>query len=367
MHVSNVTKSWAGLGMPSPYGQFSQTLLRLGLCFFIYAGMVLGQGPEVTPDSLWFRGDIASVEVFVDAEGDLPALSGESEKTADGLVFRPRYPFRPGQGYRAVLREADGGERTLRFTLEQNAEPSTRLVAIYPSADVLPENQLRFYLQFSAPMSRGEAYKRIRLVEEGGAQVELPFLELEQELWDPQGRWLTLLFDPGRVKRGLVPNVEEGEPIREGRSYRLIVDSGWPDAQGLPLVEGGEKRFAAGAPDHDTPKPDQWELAIPKASSRDALIIEFGESLDRRLAERLISAMTTQRRAVNGRVAVDRNETRWSLTPAEPWKAGEYMLQVEGVLEDLAGNSVGRPFETVPGRKQEPPPPEVVYRKFEIE
>jgi hypothetical protein len=45
---------------------------------------------------------------------------------------------------------------------------------------------------------------------------------------------------------------------------------------------------------------------------------------------------------------------------------GPYMLQVEGVLEDLAGNSVGRPFETVPGRRQ-PPPPEVVFRKFQID
>jgi len=313
-------------------------------------------------------GPAASVQVFVDAEGDLPPLNGQTEKTADGLVFRPRYPFRPGIRYKAVIQPGEGGESTVvPFAIEREARPSTRLLAIYPSSETLPENQLRFYLQFSAPMSRGEAYKRIRLLDAHGAQVELPFLELEQELWDPAGRWLTLLFDPGRVKRGLVPNVEEGEPIREGRSYRMVVDPEWPDAQGLPLAAALEKRFVAGPPDHETPNPDQWRLLRPKAGSRDPLILELGEPLDRRLAERLISAMTTQRRVVDGRVAVDRRETRWSLTPAEPWRPGEYLLQVEGVLEDLAGNSVGRPFETVPGGEANPPPPEVVYRKFQIE
>lgn len=343
-------------------------MLRFWLFLLACAAVAFAQPAEVTEDFVRVRGPAASMQVFVDAAGDLPPLSGETEKTADGLAFRPRYPFRPGVRYKAVIQPSDGGEPAIvPFSIEQKAQPYTRLLAIYPSAETLPENQLRFYLQFSAPMSRGEAYKRIRLLDENGDQVELPFLELEQELWDPAGRWLTLLFDPGRVKRGLVPNVEEGEPIREGRTYRLVVDKDWPDAQGMPLLETREKRFAAGPPDHETPKPDEWDLTTPKAGSRDPLIIAFGEPLDRRLAGRLISAMTTQRRIVNGRVVVDRNETRWLLTPAEPWKAGDYMLQVEGILEDLAGNSVGRPFETVPGREHNPPPPEVVFRKFRIE
>ena len=341
--------------------------LRLYCALLAFGFPCFGQTLEVAEDTLRIRGSAASMQVFVDAEGDLPPLSGETQRIADGLVFRPRYPFRPGVRYRAVVQPSDGGEpKIVPFSIEQKARPATRLLAVYPSSQTLPENQLRFYLQFSAPMSRGEAYRRIRLLGENGQQVELPFLELEQELWDPAGRWLTLLFDPGRVKRGLVPNMEEGEPIREGRSYRMVVDQEWPDAQGLPLAEAGEKRFVAGPPDHRTPKPDQWRLLVPTAGTRDPLIAEFGEPLDRRLAERLISAMTTRRRFVNGRVTVDRNETRWLLAPAQAWKAGDYMLQVEGVLEDLAGNSVGRPFETVPGKEQAPPP-EVVYRKFRID
>jgi hypothetical protein len=50
-------------------------------------------------------------------------------------------------------------------------------------------------------MSRGEAYRRVHLLDATGRPINLAFLEIEQELWDPEGRRLTLLFDPGRVKR----------------------------------------------------------------------------------------------------------------------------------------------------------------------
>jgi len=40
---------------------------------------------------------------------------------------------------------------------------ATTIVAqVYPSATVLPENQLKFYVQFSAPMSRGPPLGPVR-------------------------------------------------------------------------------------------------------------------------------------------------------------------------------------------------------------
>jgi hypothetical protein len=39
------------------------------------------------------------------------------------------------------------------------------------------------------------------------------------------------------------------------------------------------------------------------------------------------------------------HETRWDFTPRQPWVAGTYHLVANKRLEDLAGNSIGRPFE----------------------
>ena len=79
-------------------------------------------------------------------------------------------------------------------------------------------------------MSRGEAGRRIRLRRASGAEVSEPFLEIDEELWDPEGRRLTLLFDPGRIKRGLLSREEAGGALIPGERYSLIIDGGWPDA-----------------------------------------------------------------------------------------------------------------------------------------
>ena len=57
-----------------------------------------------------------------------------------------------------------------------------------------------------------------------GVKFTGAFLALDQELWDPVRRRITLLFDPGRVKRGVRTNLESGAPLVAGRRYRLVID-----------------------------------------------------------------------------------------------------------------------------------------------
>ena len=49
--------------------------------------------------------------------------------------------------------------------------------------------------------------------------------------------------------------------------------------------------------------------------------------------------------AVLGRVESGSWETRWTLTPNAPWRAGRYALVAGTVLEDLAGNRMNEAFE----------------------
>ncbi len=207
---------------------------------------------------------------------------------ADGTVrFIPRYPLRGGMQYIAQCRPGiilnpghEGPPITSRYTAPQPPPtPRGRVTAVYPSADVLPENLLKLYVHFSTPMARGEAYRHVRLEDSAGRLVERPFLEIGEELWDPQGRRLTLLFDPGRIKRGLVPRQEEGPILEEGKAYTLRVDADWPDADGRPLARGVPqvvpRRSAGRGPtaarpmvDHARPARDarRPRRAIPRAA-----------------------------------------------------------------------------------------------------
>jgi hypothetical protein len=46
-----------------------------------------------------------------------------------------------------------------------------------------------------------------------------------------------------------------------------------------------------------------------------------------------------------GDITIDDSETRWTFTPEDPWRPGSYELLALDILEDLAGNQIGRAFE----------------------
>ena len=62
------------------------------------------------------------------------------------------------------------------------------------------------------------------------------FLPLESDFWNADHTRYTVFFDPGRVKRGILPNRDMGRALVAGRQYTLEVNADWPDAQGRRSV-----------------------------------------------------------------------------------------------------------------------------------
>lgn len=115
--------------------------------------------------------------------------------------------------------------------------------------------------------------------------------------------------------------------------------------QGQRIKAGFRKSFRVVAPDDISPAPKTWKIEPPRANTREPLEIRFPEPLDHALADRLISVHDAASRIVPGHSTLAEAETVWRLTPASPWSAGDYRLVVDSALEDVAGNSVARPFE----------------------
>jgi hypothetical protein len=55
--------------------------------------------------------------------------------------------------------------------------------------------------------------------------------------------------------------------------------------------------------------------------------------------------VTLDGQPVDGGIAVESGETRWTFRPTAPWRAGAYSLLALDILEDPAGNQIGRAFE----------------------
>jgi hypothetical protein len=274
-----------------------------------------------------------------------PGLLGSYHREGDRIIFTPRFAPSPGVKLHVIFQAsldkpaitADFSEaaRTLALT--------TRVAHLYPSADEWPANTLKMYIEFSAPMAAGEAWTHIRVRDEQGRAIEKPFVELDPELWDRSGTRLTVLFDPGRIKRGLVDNETAGPPLMPGRVVTVEVDPLWRDASGAPLAEKFVRTIRVGEPQRTPVEVKDWRVDSPNSASDD-LVINFDRPLDSALARRAIS-VTKDRSPVAGKITLEQNETRWRFTPAAPWPPGRYAIRVDGVIEDLAGNRLGKLFD----------------------
>ena len=128
---------------------------------------------------------------------------------------------------------------TLEFSLPKPMSAvGTQVKHVFPSSDSLPENLLRFYVCFSNPMQRGRTEEQITLLGPDGRPAPDTLYRPPVELWDRSMRHLTILVDPGRLKRRVGPNRELGPPLKAGQKYTLAIAPGMIDSLGRSISEG---------------------------------------------------------------------------------------------------------------------------------
>ena len=283
----------------------------------------------------------------------LQPTAGRVEAVDGEIRFRPRFPLARGTGYSLLL---DGVPVAAVTVPARTGIGTTSIVAIYPTARELPLNQLKLYIQFSGAMSEGWAERAVQ-VRRADARQPLPgvFLPMEPELWDPARRRLTLLLDPGRIKRGLAPNEELGYPLEEGVPIVVAVDRRFRDASGLPLVTGMERRYEVGPAVRQHVNPAAWRLRRPAAGSMDPLAVTFDRPLDRALLDHSLVVLDAHGAALDGQATIAQGERSWRFRPLRRWRPAPYRLAVDPRLEDLAGNSLARVFDRDLTRPEDAP------------
>jgi hypothetical protein len=291
-------------------------------------------------------------------DASAPLLGDYSIVDGCAIRFAPRLPFLPGRSYRVLFDLAKLSETdrralpgrpekiTLAFSTDApSRHAKARVVRVSPSAESAPANLLRLYIYFSHPMSRRGVSRHIRLSQADGEPVEDAFVETPDDLWDPEACRLTLLFHPGRIKRGVELRDRTGPALQPGKRYRLVVGKGAEDQDGAPLVEDFAMEFLAALDDRRSPRTQDWLVRTPAAGQKAPLLVTADEPLDEPLFLRCIRVEDDAGRPVHGDALVLPGNTCWTFTPREPWRAGSYVLRVAGEMEDLAGNRPTRLFE----------------------
>ncbi len=275
-----------------------------------------------------------------------PAMLGTFESKDSHVYFRPRFPFIQGRNYwiQSGLIPSDS---LIILTIPQKIKLQVpRLIGIYPSGDYWPANQLKFYLHFDQPMEVGKAMDYIEIVDEEGEKIKAPFLDMGQELWDVNQEQLTIWFDPGRIKTGLIPNRQYGPPLEEGKKYQLRIKRDFRSITGIEMEKDSIKYFQTGSSDRVQPDPTTWELVIPGTGTQDPLVVQFPDPLDYALLKTSIWIEDRQGDKLVGTATIGENEASYSFMPLSTWATGKYQLHIAADLEDLAGNNLERMFDT---------------------
>ena len=301
--------------------------------------------------------------------GDGPgalAVSGDYTVTGGTVRFTPILPFEAGRSYNVTFDPAAAGRalahvsRVTRViaTPAPPAGPAVQVTEVYPTGPVVPANLLRMYVEFSGPMGTVPGEKYIRLIDAAGNDIADALLPLDTDLWNGERTRFTILFDPGRVKRGILPNRAMGRPLHPGDTFSIVIEQRWPDAHGRPLAGAFKKEYRVGPAIEGALDTGTWRIDAPAAGSRDALRVAFPSPLDRGLAQRALSVQRAgEATELAGDVMVDAGETTWRFTPRDPWQAADHVILILPSLEDPTGNRIGRAFEAVSPEDDTKKPP----------
>lgn len=221
---------------------------------------------------------------------------------------------------------------------------TTKVSNVYPRSDQLPENLLRFYIYFSEPMAREDVLSAISLLDAQGVPATGVFLEHKFDLWSPDGKRLTLLFDPGRVKTGLVAHNKLGRALIPGSSYTLQVD-GAKNASGCKLAASHEKSFEVIEGYSSKLDKEQWQLGLPKPETMEPLQIVFDREMDHLSIAYRIRVQDKEGNSIRGALDLIENERVWEFTPSQVWQKIDYQITLDTALEDVAGNRLTGLFD----------------------
>lgn len=335
-------------------------VMATSVAFADETSLGLPQSPEAAvtlaqPEGL--AGDPSEIlQVFVgDADAccdDIIPVAGRYAFENNILSFTPAFGFSPAQDYVVLIRSAQGNER-IPFRLASDVDIVQAVVTeVYPSGDVLPENTLRFYIHFSVPMRPHVAFDYIRLSDASGNVDEAAFMRFAQELWDEDRTRLTVLIDPGRIKREVATNLELGPALLAGQRYTLSVEGGWPSADGTSVLPAFERSFLVSDALRTRPDASLWNANAPCAGTQESLAIILDRPFDRHLLVRALRVETETGDQIQGVIDVEDAEHRWIFTPYQPWPFEDLQLVANPVLEDVAGNNFRDLLDHVAGTQE---------------
>ncbi|MEO8777933.1 MAG: hypothetical protein ABI389_04595 [Rhodanobacter sp.] len=214
---------------------------------------------------------------------------------------------------------------------------ASAMPTVFPSGTTVPENLLRIEVRLDRPLDAPLDMRHVALVDAAGKPIVDALLDLPLPSRD--GREVTILLHPARIKTGVGANERLGMALHQGEVVTLVInDPQW----GSPIRKSWRVTAAIRKPI----APASWKVTTPSSGTRDALQIAFPAALDSAATD-LVAVAGPDGERLPGHAALSDGETRWSFVPDQAWTDGQYQIRLHPSLEDPAGNQVCSAFEQV--------------------
>ncbi|WP_298519993.1 hypothetical protein [uncultured Kordia sp.] len=298
--------------------------------------------------------------IFVFDKTDRIPIHGNFYKAENDLVFIPQFPLLQTRNYVFVFEQFKKD-----FSLPRENSELPKVTAIFPSANKLPENLLRMYIQFSQPMKTIGNLENIKLIDENGKEVKGAIFNNVHELWDASQTQLTIIFDPARVKTGLIANETLGRALTPNKTFTLVIDN-LEDIYGEKLEKPYMKAFSVFSADTIAPDTTIWKIEIPVIESMKPLKLHFFDTVDKMSLQTRIQIFNAENKLIRGKMQIENQEKTWSFIPEKTWKKGTYFITVNSRLADPSGNNLNGLFDHEIGSLKNDREGEIVRLKFLI-
>lgn len=255
----------------------------------------------------------------------------------DSLFFIPIVPFSPNQKYKAVYKNTV-------YPFELPPLPISaplKVLAIYPLADTLPNNILKFYFEFSEPIADGQVYPKIQLYDANNQLVPEAFVNLGTELWDENRTRLTLWIDPGRVKTHLLRHESEGEVLSKNKQYHITVEPTIVSKKGSVLHTELTKFFYTTEAIREALHWKTWTVL----ASKDHIDINTDRLMDFGTAQKMILVFDRKSKEITGKWSFGDTEKFLRFLPEKALAKGRYYLKINTLIEDVSANNVNAAFD----------------------
>ncbi|MCJ8314059.1 MAG: hypothetical protein HRU38_16260 [Saccharospirillaceae bacterium] len=229
------------------------------------------------------------------------------------------------------------------------AQPTPKIVSVFPSSNTLPSNTLRFYIHFSEPMQQKVSASYIRLENSKGVVDTQAFMNFSTELWSPDAKRLTLLLDPGRIKRGVNSNEALGPALVLGKNYNLVIDGAWPTYEGKFLQGEFVKAIFVEDPYRTIPSLENWSVTELSGSE---LKVNLDRIFDSALLKRLVLITDEQDLPVMGEFVLGAKQRSFTFIPNQSFKGKFINIIIDPRLEDIAGNNFRALLDSAKGFKK---------------